>query len=462
MNFLLKDVRKDDYLYKHVNIRRCFSLFKKPKTRAFRAALLSTLWMGLGQIYNRQWLKGILYASFELILLAYFRKPFLHAMWGLWTLGETPQQRVGGKVVFEGDHSIFLMIEGLIAILLFLIVLAVYIYNIKDAYDYGRVRAQDKTVIEGNIIYKALKAKSYPYILLIPASLFIVFLVILPLIFGILIAFTNYSSPYHLPPKSLVDWVGFKNFINIVKLEAWSQTFWGILVWNIIWALIATFSTYFIGLFYAVLINSKRVHLKRLWRTIFILPWAIPYFVSILIFRNILNMQFGPLNQILVSIGLTRIPWLVDPFWAKVSIVIVNIWLGFPYWMALLSGMLGAIDKEIYEAAEIDGARAWQQFCYLTVPMLLFSTSPLIIMSIASNFNNFNLIYLLTGGGPANPNYMFAGSTDIIISWIYKLTLEQGQYHMASVMSILIFIFIATISIINFRRTKTFKEEDIL
>lgn len=425
------------------------------------AALLSTLWMGLGQFYNRQWLKGVFFFLFELVLLVFARAPFLRAMWGLWTLGETPQKRIGGKIVVQGDHSIFLMIEGLIALILLFLVLLVYIQNIRDAYTDGRARDLGERPLSLFAASKKLWETGYAYILLTPAFLFTLFLTILPLLFGVLIAFTNYSGPYHLPPKSLVDWVGFKTFVDLFSLKTWSRTFWGIATWNVIWAILATLTTYFAGLFYAVLINAKRVKGKRIWRAIFILPWAIPQFVAILIFRNILNGQFGPLNQLLVTMGLPRIPWLSDPFWAKVSIIGVNIWFGFPYWMALMSGVLTSVDRELYEAAEVDGASPNQQFWRITVPLVMLATAPLLIMSFAFNFNNFNLIYLLTSGGPANPSYAYAGSTDILISWIYKLTLEQSQFNMASAVSILIFIVVATISIINFRRTRAFKEEDL-
>jgi len=142
--------------------------------------------------------------------------------------------------------------------------------------------------------------------------------------------------------------------------------------------------------------------------------------------------------------------------------VIVNIWFGFPYWMALMSGVLTGIDKEIYEAADVDGANGSQKFWRLTLPLVMFSTAPLLIMAFAHNFNNFNLIYLLTQGGPVNVNYSYAGSTDILISWIYKLTLDQNQYNMASVVSILIFFVVASLSVWNFSRTKAFKEEDMM
>ncbi|AMX84406.1 MULTISPECIES: sugar ABC transporter permease [Anoxybacillaceae] len=435
---------------------------RRQTKKASTAAVLSFLFMGLGQIYNRQYIKGILYALVEIYVIVFLTNPIVNGLWGLITLGEQAQVRRRGRVVIEGDHSIFLMIEGLIIVIVLVIFLLFYIYNIRDAYKTGKLHETGEKV---NSFIESLKKSweyGYAYILLTPAAIFTLFLSVLPLTFGILIAFTNFSSPNHLPPKNLVDWVGFQNFIDLFRLQAWSKTFYGIATWNIIWAILATFTTFFVGMFFALIINHNKVRLKRMWRTIFILPWAVPQFISILVFRNIFNGQFGPLNQYLSTLGIDPIPWLSDPFWAKVALVTINIWLGFPFWMALIAGVLTNIDKELYEAAEVDGASTFQKFRSITFPLLMYYTSPLLIMSFAGNINNFNVIYLFTQGGPADGKYTYAGSTDLLISWIYKLTLNHSQFYMASVLSILIFIVVAVFSIWNFRQTKAFKEEEMM
>ncbi len=424
---------------------------------------LSLLFMGLGQIYNRQFAKGILLALLEAGALVFGIKPFRHAMWGLYTLGETVQQRSArGAIIVQGDHSIMLMVEGLIYLLLFVLFAAVYILNVRDAYLVGKWREQGGKPRNFREMMSHAWERGFAYFLLAPAFVFALFIIVLPLVFGILIAFTNYSGPNHLPPKALVDWVGFDTFVSLVQLRAWKNTFLGVLTWTVVWAALATVTTYFSGMFYALLLSHPRVKFKRFWRTIFILPWAVPGVISILIFRNLFNGEFGPINRYLQAIGLQAIPWFSDPFWAKFMIVFANVWFGFPYWMALMSGVLTNIDREMYEAAEIDGASGWQRFRRITLPLLLFSTTPLVIMSFAHNFNNFNMIYLFTSGGPANPNYSYAGSTDILISWIYKLTLEQNKFNMASVVSIFIFVVVASFSIWNFRHTRAFKEEDMI
>lgn len=430
--------------------------------RALKSSLLSLLFMGLGQIYNRQILKGILFTLTEIFVLVIWSKPFINAMWGLITLGETPQVRVRGRVVEQGDHSIFLMIEGILFLILLVLFVLFYVYNVRDAYKTGLLVQKGEPVPTFKETVIGAWEKGFAYLILSPAILFTIFITVLPLIFGILIAFTNYSGPHYLPPRNLVDWVGFQTFKDLFGMRTWSNTFFGVLFWTVIWAIAATVTTYFVGLFYAVMINHKKIKFKRFWRAIYILPWAIPTMVSVLIMRNLFNGQFGPINNYLVALGLDRVPWLSDPLIAKLTIIGVNVWFGLPFWLILMTGVLTGIDKEMYEAAEVDGATGWQKFWKLTFPLVMFGTAPLMIMTFASNFNNFNIIYLFTQGGPANGDFHYAGSTDILITWIYKLTLDHSQFNVASAVSIIIFIVIAAISIWNFRRTRAFKEEDMI
>jgi arabinogalactan oligomer/maltooligosaccharide transport system permease protein len=192
------------------------------------------------------------------------------------------------------------------------------------------------------------------------------------------------------------------------------------------------------------------------------LPFAIPMFVSLLIMRNMFNSQFGPINQYLKFFGIDGAPWLSDPTWAKATILLVNMWLGFPVSMLLVIGILTTISRDLYEAAEVDGASAIQKFRKITFPSVMFALAPIVIGMFAGNINNFNVIYLMTNGNPVNSEYQFAGSTDILITWVYNLSINQGKYNFASVIGILIFIILASFSIYNFRRTKMFREEDLL
>jgi arabinogalactan oligomer/maltooligosaccharide transport system permease protein len=248
--------------------------------------------------------------------------------------------------------------------------------------------------------------------------------------------------------------------VSIVKIQIWGSTFVKIFIWTVIWAFLATFTAYAFGMLQALLVRSKPVKFPKFWRGIYILPWAVPGIVSIMVFRTMFNQE-GAINQLLLNAGLitTAIPFLSDPLWAKFTLVAVNIWLGFPYFMALITGVLATVPQELYEAAQLDGANSFQQFRIVSFPMIIASTSPQLLMSLTFNFNNFNMIYFLTGGGPPNPNFQMAGSTDILISWIFKLTLDQRMYNYASALSIFIFIIVASVSAWNLLRTRAFKEE---
>lgn len=426
--------------------------------RSSKSTVFSILFMGLGQFYNKEYIKGIVYFIVEIISII-LSPYFIESIHGLTTLGDTAMHYIDG--IAHGDHSIFLLVDGLIAAIILTLITIVYIINILDARKSGQLREQGKSPMTSREFIAYIWEKYFPQFMLVLPMLFIIFFVLLPIVFTVSIAFTNYSSPNHLPPKNLVDWVGFKNFKTLFTLDIWNDTFLGVGIWTIIWAICATLTNYFVGLFMALFISWKGVKLKKLWRSIFILPYAIPGFISLLIMRLVFSGP-GPINNLLVTLGVERTPWLTDSFLAKIMIIIINIWLGSPYWMALMSGVLTNIDKGLYEAVEIDGGSKIQQFIFITLPLVLYQTAALMIMTFAYNFNNFQAIYLLTDGNPVNGSYRYAGSTDILISWIYKLTRDQNKYHMASVITLILFIFIASISAYFFTKTKSFKEEDMM
>lgn len=427
-----------------------------------KATILSILSMGLGQIYNRQYIKGLLFLAFEFFGIGYFIKNLERAFWGIITLGENPRTLVKGKWTEGGDHSIFIMVESLITILFLIIFLVVYIQNIRDARKVARLREEGHP--SNNFVQTVRYVLDYkfPVALLSIPTLGILFFTILPIIFMVMIAFTNYSSPNHIPPVMLVDWVGFDTFKNLLALKTWSHTFYGVLTWTIIWAVLSTVTTYFGGLLVALLINQQGIKFKGFWRTILILPYAIPQLISLLVMRNMFNGQFGPINQYLQYFGIGQIPWLTHEIWAKVTVILVNMWVGIPVSMLLIMGVLTTIPRDLYEAAEVDGASGYQKFRIITLPMVLFTTAPTLITQFAGNINNFNMIFLLTGGDPVKGDYQFAGATDLLVTWLYKLTLTQNKYNMASAVGIIIFVIIASFSIYNYRRTKSFKEEDMI
>jgi arabinogalactan oligomer/maltooligosaccharide transport system permease protein len=428
------------------------------------STVLSILFMGLGQLYNRQLLKGFVLLTVGAVGWYFLASYLAESLRGLITLGETPSGMVKvGRItkLVAGDHSVFLMIEGLISLVIVGLFLFFYIINIKDAYATGKLREFGAEVPNFRQTLRNIHENHFPLIILFLPIVFTIFLTVLPLVFSIMLAFTNYADPV-LPPAKLLDWVGFDTFTSLVTLSTWSRTFTGVLTWTIIWAVIATVTTYFGGILVALLIEQPRVRFKKFWRTVLIIPFAIPNLVSLLVMRNLFNGQFGPINQYLKMFGLSGLPWLTDPFWAKVTVIMVNMWIGIPVSMILVSGVLTTIPRDLYEAAQVDGANPFQRFRNITLPFILFATAPILIMQFAGNINNFNVIFLLTNGDPVNPNYQYAGSTDLLVTWLYKLTLNYQQYSFASALGIIIFILIASFSIYNFRRTRSYREEDMI
>ncbi|MCG7407921.1 sugar ABC transporter permease [Paenibacillus sp. ACRRX] len=432
---------------------------------AAKAAVLSGVFWGLGQLFNRQYIKGILLMLLEAVGLIYLINYLPRAVWGIYTLGETPSQMMKvGKLykMVPGDHSIHLIIKGLITLLVLFIFVWVYVLVVRDAHAVGRMRTKGDKPNNFLQTLEYVKEQKFAYLFLALPTAAVLFFTIMPIIFMILLAFTNYSAPEHIPPAKLVDWVGFQNFKDLLQLGTWSGTFYGVLAWTIIWAILATVTCYFGGILVALLVQQSGIRFKTMWRTIFIIPYAIPQMLSFLIMRNMFNGEFGPINQYLSYFGLGKLPWLSDPFWAKVTVLMVNMWVGIPVTMVLVIGILTTIPKDMYEAADVDGATAWHKFKAITMPMITYSTAPILIGQFAGNINNFNVIFLMTNGNPPNGEYQYAGSTDLLVTWLYKLTLDNNKFNMAAAIGIIIFIIVASLSIWSYRRTRSFREEDMI
>lgn len=257
-----------------------------------------------------------------------------------------------------------------------------------------------------------------------------------------------------LAPGFFVN-VGFKNFLTIWQSPHIRSSFFKVSIWTLIWASVSVLTTFCLGMALALFLNDKNLRFKYLYRVLLVLPYSIPFFISALIFKGMLNQDFGVINEGLKNIGLPAIGWLTDPLWAKVSALTVNLWLGFPYMFLLTTGILQSIPASLYEAAAIDGANRWQAFRKITLPMIMSAITPLLIGSFAFNLNNFVGIYLLTGGGPPIKGAITpVGETDILISYTYRLAFEgaQGQdFGLASSISLFIFVIIAILTLINFR-----------
>lgn len=257
--------------------------------------------------------------------------------------------------------------------------------------------------------------------------------------------------------------VGFENFTRILTDEQISGPFFKVFLWTVLWSLLTVLFSFSVGLSFALVLNNRKLKGRNIYRTLLIIPWAIPYFISVLTWRNgIFNETYGILNKIVLPfLRIEPIKWFNDPFWAKVICLVVNTWLTFPYMMTVSLGALQGIPDELYEVAAIDGAGKWNRFWHITFPLLLAVIAPLLISSFAYTFNNFTLIYLLTAGGPPMVGATTpAGHTDILISYVYKLAFEgRGQeFGFASAIAILIFFLVAGISLMNFKLSGAFEE----
>ncbi|MFI3200721.1 MAG: sugar ABC transporter permease [Eubacteriales bacterium] len=373
---------------------------------------------------------------------------FSKAIWGFLTLGQVKME----------DHSIRLMVIGVIAIVILVILAFFYYYVIIDAFQSAQKYEEDNQIVTLKQFVRHISGDLFPQMMLTPLGILFLLVTVLPIICTILVAFTDYSRNV-LPPGNLISWVGLENFIKLVNVPIWTQTFLNILGWTLIWATSVSLISYFFGMFQALLLSSIEGPSRKVYQAILILPWAIPSMITLLYLRTTLNGQFGQLNVFLLEKGIITeaIPFLSDPTLAKIVVIVVAVFLSFPSFMLMMLGVFSGADESWYEAANIDGANKIQQFLHITFPYVFTATAPLLIMNFAFNFNGFGIIYFLTDGGPVNSEYQFAGHTDILISWIYDLTLSQQMYGMASVMSILIFAFVGTIAVWNLKRTVSFK-----
>ena len=424
-----------------------------------RKALLLSLIPGLGQIYNKQKAKGAIFLGVTILFLIYFFAIAAPELGNLITLGEVPGR----------DNSLFMLIRGAFHFILVIVYFIFYALNLKDAYTIAKRWNNDYPVpTTFKDMLKGIYANGFPYLLIIPSYIAMTFAIIFPVLVTLLIAFTNYDFQ-HLPPTKLLDWVGVTNFTNIWRLSTFRSAFGAVLGWTIIWALTASTVQIVIGIFTAIIANQPFIKGKRIFGVIFLLPWAVPAFITILTFSNMFNDSIGAINtQVIPLLGKVLpflnghlIPWKTDPTWTKVALIMMQGWLGFPYIYVLTLGILQSIPNDLYEAAYIDGANAWQKFRSITFPMILAVAAPTLISQYTFNFNNFSIMYLFNDGGPGTVGGG-AGSTDILISWIYRLTTGAApQYSMAAAVTLIISLIVISISMIAFKKLHAFDMEDV-
>ena len=440
--------------------------FKEVWTKGDLATKISFFLLGIAQLKNKQWLKGLVFLVTEIVFIAWLVFNGASAIYLLGSLG--PVKSGGLKLIsasvgyqqVAADNSMLILLFGILALIVVVLMGWLYYVNLKSVrhlYVLNRDGKHIPTTMED--LSSLLNERFHTTLMFLPLAGVLLF-TILPILYMVSMAFTNFDNAHQWPLHGF-SWVGLSNFGNILTGSA-SGTFFPVLLWTLVWAIAATATTFFFGVLLAILIESKGIKFKAFWRTAFVLVFAIPQFVSLLMMKQFLDKD-GPLNTLLQNINLighnAALPFLTDPTWARVTVIVVNMWIGIPVSMLVSTAIIQNLPQDQIEAAKIDGASAFQVFRSITFPQILFVMSPALIQQFIGNINNFNVIYLLTGGQPANPNYFMAGSTDLLVTWLYQLTMGQlKNYNLAAVVGIMIFIISAIFSLATYRRTNAFKE----
>jgi arabinogalactan oligomer/maltooligosaccharide transport system permease protein len=354
------------------------------------------------------------------------------------------------------------LVYGILTIVLTLFILFTYSKAQVDNLANENRLVNGEKILSFKAEVEALKHdKAYQIMLFIPIVGALAFTVI-PLLFMISLAFTNYNIAREIGIGSF-GWAGFNSFRLLFDGGSNFKALTNVFSWTMMWSFFATVTCYFGGFFLALLLAKKALKMKKLWRSLFVITIAVPQFVSLRVMYAMFH-DYGPINAIITSLGFARFSFWSNVVSAKILIILVNMWVGIPFFMLIISGLLLNIPKDTYEAAEIDGASKWQIFKKITFPYILFATTPLLITQFVHNMNNFNVIWLLTGGGPMGQGTGgVAGGTDIFITWLYKLTmynLNVAEYDIGAAIGIIMFIISALISLGIFKRTSAYQREE--
>ncbi len=419
-----------------------------------RKFLLNFLLPGLAQLANQQYVKafcfflGSLFIGFAAIPYALGYGNYQgQGVAGLISLAQ------GGRRV---DRSIIFMIEGIMAIFLLILALAIYYFAIRDAYRVEKKQIKGIRPHNWFETKETLENHGFPYIVSTPALLVIIFIVLVPVVTTILLSFTS-MDPKH---QAKFVWNGLANYKVIALGQGVAgQAFWHILSWTIVWTLAATTLAIFIGFILALLVNQDRIRGKKLWRTIYLLPWAVPAFITIMFFSVMLAPN-GMLTEVISGLAGHVVNVKNDTTLTRIALVLLQGWLGSSYIFLLCTGILQSIPQDLYEAAEIDGAGSWKRVQHITVPLLLYQIAPLLVTQYTFNFNNYSIIALFNNGGPFVPSKYgnLAGSSDILISYIFKLTIENQYQALGAAITILISLVLMFVSFLGFRKTKAFND----
>lgn len=450
---------------------------------------LSFLFMGAGLVTRRQVFRGVLYFLYEVAFIVFFALVGFSSLRGLPTLGQMAEvsyiQKGGGDTVTSimHDDSFNILLYSLITIALILVLIFLWYNQLVDSLRLQREAYIGRYASDKQTIRNVLD-KSYDKTLLFIPMLGLALFTILPIIMMIVVGFTNYNAQHSTPTK-LFDWVGMQNFALIFAAggdgdsKLVLQVFLEVLLWTLVWAFFATFSNYFLGMIVAMIINIKGIKLKKVWRTVLITTIAVPQFISLLLVsrmfsdNGIINGIAGNIYNAITGNTYTNISFLGDRWLNKVMIIVLNTWVGIPYTMLICTGLLMNIPEDLYESARIDGASPAKMYFKITLPYMLFVTGPYLISQFVGNINNFNVIYFLSGGGPAFtfgtgtvvPSIISVtgvGRSDLLITWLYKMSVDSTakEYGFASVLGLMIFAVVAFFSLIFYGHSNSIQNEE--
>ena len=472
--------------------------------------------MGFGNLSRGQILRGLLFLIFQIVFIGYI------AIWGwkwlaqMGTLGTVGPEEIYDDIydtyiTIYHDNSFKILLYSVLTLFFCVGYIVTWYFNVeqnriaeeiigsskrkalkkackkelKAAQDDAakeEIKARYKAEIEAVPVKKLRSGKDdvrslvddqfHKTLLALPLIGILIFTV-MPIVFMILVAFTNYDGAHNGYSNNLFHWVGWDNFNTMLNWKtgnkAYSAAFGEILAWTLMWSVFATFTCYFLGMFVAIMINKKGIKLKKVWRTILVLTIAIPQFISLLYVSKLFAdkgivltylQKWFHVPETFSFYGPNATAWT-----ARITVVVINIWIGIPYLMLMATGILMNIPEDLYESAKIDGANVFQQYVKITLPYIMFITGPYLLTSFIGNMNNFNVIYLLTGGAPTNAAASAAsgsvGYTDLLITWLFKITTgANSEYYMASVIGIMIFVVTAFIAMIVYNVMPSTKNEE--
>ncbi len=434
---------------------------------------LSLIWLGAGYIRRKQFVRTLLITAVEaaIILYSIFFAPQYISKLG--TLGTVKMESVFNintmkYDVNNYDDSFQILLFSVISIVVWVVALFIWMKNVITVYNLQLKAKRGEHINSFFDDLNAMLNEKFHVTLLTLPVLGIVLFSVIPIFVLILVAFTNYDQQ-HMPPADLFSWVGLSNFINLFGggslTITFGYSFTRVLIWTLIWSFFATFTTFFGGVMLALFLRNKRTRLPKLWRALFVVTIAVPQFVTLLLVRNFFANN-GIANTLLREIGVLQIfqhfgwiandyiPFLSAPGWAHVTIILVNIWIGVPYQMLIMTGVLSNLPEDQLESASIDGATKLQMFRHITLPYVLFVTGPSLVTDFVKNINNFNVIYLLTQDVYTTTNQALANSqakeVDLLVTWLFRLTQDYYNYKMASVIGICVFVLCSVITLVAF------------